>query len=55
MSPWIAPISRLVVRNFNMGDRIGRDDEQLAIEAPALVLVSTARDDEEHWLRAVFR
>lgn len=52
MSPWVAPISRLVVRNFDMGDKVGQTDEELAREAPALVAISTARDDEDSWLSA---
>lgn len=52
MSPWVAPISRLVVRNFDIGSKVGRDDEELAVDAPALVMISTANDDPMSWLRA---
>lgn len=52
MSPWVAPISRLVVRNFDMGNKVGQADKDLALNAPALVVISTAEDGQSSWLAA---
>lgn len=52
MSPWVVPFSRLAVRNFDFGDKIGEDDEKLAVDAPELVLLTTVTDDRFDWLRA---
>jgi hypothetical protein len=52
MSPWVAPVSRLVVRSFDMGKKVSQADEDLALEAPALVVISTADDSERSWLCA---
>lgn len=50
MSPWVAPISRLVVRSFDMGNKVGQADEDLARNAPALLVISTADDGQSSWL-----
>jgi hypothetical protein len=40
----------LFVRTFDLGDRQGARDEELASGAPALAILSTADDDVESWL-----
>jgi hypothetical protein len=50
-SPWVAPISRLVVRHFDLGDRVGEDDEELAEDAPLLAVITTPTDEVRDWLR----
>ncbi len=51
-APIVAPVSRLVVRHFDLGQRIGASDESLALEAPALAVLSTGSDTVEDWLAA---
>jgi hypothetical protein len=51
-SMWMLPISRLVVRNFDLGDSTGTNDAQLAMDAPLLAVLSTQRDDKKDWINA---
>ncbi len=46
------PVTRWVVRTFNMGQRTGAHDKQLAATAPLLAVLGTAADDRRSWLRA---
>ena len=48
----VAPVTRAVVSTFDMGNRIGAKDSQLARESPVLVVLGTQGDDREDWLRA---
>ena len=48
----IAPFARAMVRTFDMGRRVGRHDGQLVEEAPRLLLLTTAGDRRDDWLRA---
>jgi nitroreductase len=51
-SMWMLPISRLVVRNFDLGDSAGINDAQLAMDAPLLTILSTEGDEKIDWIRA---
>jgi hypothetical protein len=48
----MAPITRLVVRGFNVGARIGDKDEELAESSPVLAVLGTASDNVGDWLLA---
>lgn len=47
-----APVTRLVVRTFNMGRSVGAKDARLAESAPLLLIIGTGRDDARDWLLA---
>lgn len=42
----------LVIKTFDMGNGIAAKDEEIAANAPALIVVATRADDEENWIRA---
>jgi nitroreductase len=46
------PISRLVVRNFDLGDSTGTNDAQLAMDAPILAVLVTKEDQKVDWIQA---
>lgn len=46
------PLTRFVVRHFDLGDRVAIGDEARAREAPFLAAIVTERDDAETWMRA---
>ncbi|KTG17525.1 MULTISPECIES: nitroreductase family protein [unclassified Guyparkeria] len=48
----VAPFARMVVRTFDMGQRVGRHDAQLAEDAPRLMVLSTNGDERIDWLHA---
>jgi nitroreductase len=48
----VAPIARVVVRTFDMGNGVGARDKQLADESPVLAVVGTDGDGVEDWLAA---
>jgi nitroreductase len=48
----IAPITRLVVRRFDVGARTGAKDEELAESSPLLAMLWTASDGVADWLSA---
>ena len=41
-----APIARMVVRTFDMGNGVAAKDAQLAEESPVIAVISTQRDDQ---------
>ncbi|MBS2937022.1 nitroreductase family protein [Nocardioides sp. J2M5] len=45
-------ITRWVVRRFDLGPRIGKQDANLVRAAPALLAIGTVEDDVVNWLRA---
>jgi len=47
-----APLTRFVVRNLDLGARVGRQDRHLTETAPVLLVLSTDRDDPEAWVEA---
>lgn len=49
---FVAPIAKVVVRTFDMGDGVGAKDKQLADESPVLAVLGTAGDDVVDWLAA---
>lgn len=49
---WMLPISRLVVRNFDLGDSTGINDAQLAMDAPLLLVLATKSDEKKDWIEA---
>lgn len=51
-SMWMLPISRLVVRNFDLGDSTGINDAQLAMDAPLLLVLATKGDEKKDWIGA---
>ena len=51
-APIVAPVSRLVVRHFDLGQRVGDKDRSLVLEAPVLAVLSTKGDTVEDWLVA---
>ena len=48
----MAPVSRLVVRSFNVGARTGEKDEELAESSPVLAVLGTSSDSVGDWLLA---
>jgi nitroreductase len=46
----IAPVAKIVMRTFDMGNGVGAKDKQLAEESPVLAVLGTARDDVGNWL-----
>lgn len=52
MAAAVAPISRLMVRHFDLGSRVGEADEKLALQAPWVAALTTEQDDTGAWLRA---
>lgn len=48
----LVPLSRLVVRHFDLGSRVGDSDEALALRAPLLAVLTTTGDEAEDWLEA---
>ena len=48
----VAPIARIIVRTFDMGNRVGTKDKQLAEESPVLAVLGTAGDNVADWLAA---
>jgi nitroreductase len=48
----ITPITRLVVRGFDVGARVGEQDEELAESSPVLAVLGTASDGVGDWLLA---
>jgi nitroreductase len=46
------PFTRLVVSTFDLGSSTAKKDHELALEAPALVVLGTERDGPSDWLRA---
>ena len=47
-----APVARLIVRTFDMGDRIGAKDRELAEGAPLVAVLGTESDRPRDWLLA---
>jgi len=47
-----APITRMVVRMFDMGGGVGTKDRQLAEASPLLAVLCTEHDDVRTWIRA---
>lgn len=45
-----APVTRLVVRSFDVGRRTGRKDEELAESSPLLAVIHTRSDNPAEWL-----
>lgn len=48
----VAPITRLVVRSFDVGARTGQKDEELAESSPVLAVLGTLSDGVGDWLAA---
>lgn len=48
----MAPITRLVVRRFDVGKRTGQKDEDLAESSPLLAVLETPSDGVAEWLSA---
>lgn len=47
----ILPITRLVFRHFDLGERVAKNDRELAMEAPLLAVMTTRHDDNHAWVR----
>ena len=47
----VAPISRAVVRAFDLGASTGAKDRERALEAPLVAVLGSRRDEVEAWLR----
>lgn len=51
--PWLAaPLAKIVVRTFDMGNGIGAKDRELADQSPVLAVLGTKRDAAADWLLA---
>ena len=48
----VLPLARAMVRLFDLGERVGRHDRQLAEEAPRLLALCTEGDERRDWLEA---
>lgn len=48
----VAPAARIVVRTFDMGNRVSAKDKRLAEEAPVLAVLGTSQDDMDAWMHA---
>jgi hypothetical protein len=48
----VAPVARIVVRTFNMGNGVGAKDKQLAEESPVLAVLATRHDTTDAWMHA---
>lgn len=48
----VAPLARAAVRTFNMGNRVGAKDHQLAEGSPVLAVLGTPGDGPADWLGA---
>lgn len=46
------PITRWIVSRFDMGEKVGAQDQQLAQTAPVLAVLGTATDERRSWLAA---
>lgn len=47
----MAPMTRMVVRGFNMGAGIGASDRQLALDAPLFSVLGSGNDSKQDWLQ----
>lgn len=48
----VAPVSRAVVRAFDLGASTGAKDRERTLEAPLVAVLGSRRDETEDWLRA---
>lgn len=48
----VAPVARMVVRTFDMGNGVGAKDRELADGSPVLAVLGTDGDAESDWLTA---
>lgn len=48
----VVPVTRSMVRNFDMGHRIAERNRVIAEQAPVLAMISTDGDTPRHWLAA---
>ncbi|MGM0907213.1 MAG: Acg family FMN-binding oxidoreductase [Pseudomonadota bacterium] len=46
----VRPIAKMVVRTFDMGNRVGAKDKQLADESPVLAVLGSTGDNVADWL-----
>jgi hypothetical protein len=49
---FMSRVAPRLVRTFDVGPRQARIDRKLVLDAPALLLLGTDRDDQGHWLAA---
>jgi nitroreductase len=52
LAAFTAPITQLVVRTIDMGDRVAARDREAMYDSPLLTVLATARDDVSSWLHA---
>lgn len=52
VSPFTAPITQMVVRNFDMGGGVASKDRELAENSPLLAVLGTDDDSQRSWLAA---
>ncbi len=52
VNAWAAPVARALIRAFDMGEKIGAKDRELAESAPLLAVLSTKSDAPADWIRA---
>jgi hypothetical protein len=52
VSPFTAPVTQMIVRNFDMGVGVGSKDRELAENSPLLMVLGTENDTPHEWLIA---
>jgi hypothetical protein len=52
VSPLAAPVTQMIVRNFDMGGGVGSKDRELAHSSPLLAVLGTDGDSPRDWLVA---
>lgn len=48
----VVPVTRVVIRRLDVGERTAESDRRLALQAPVLAVLTTRRDDAAGWLTA---